>query len=148
MAQNSVLFVEKKGTGQIAVFVLCELNEILRNLKFWQAWNLPTVHVYMLIKLVIVKTKSQQNDWICELTNLHKTQYFITAATETLKLFQNCILQSSLQFRWKKTITKQNTKNPHPEAAIKSIFTQKKMWNTCFNLDRVLAWRKSIKLFI
>lgn len=101
VAQNSALFVAKKGKGQIAVFVLCELNElnyfeIQRNLKFWQAWNLPTLYVHMLIKPVIFKTKFQQNDWACELTNLHKSQYFITIATEKLKLFQNCILQSSL----------------------------------------------------
>lgn len=109
----------KKGRAQIAVFVLCGLNElnhfeILRHLKFWQAWNLPTVYVHMLIKLAIVKTKSQQNDWTCELTSLQKSQYFITTSTETLKLFQNCILQSSLQCRGKKAITKQNTKNPKP----------------------------------
>lgn len=62
----------------------------------------------MLINLLILWTESQQNDWTCELTGLHKIQYFINSATDNLKLFQKCILRSRVYNAGKQT----NKQNP------------------------------------
>lgn len=71
-------------------------SEILTSMKFAHS---ACSHAY--------QTSNCQNKIPAKWLNLWidqpaQNQYFITTAKETLKLFQNCILQSSLQCRGKK----------------------------------------------